>query len=332
MRYVRRQKTFGGESQPIPSGVVTFPGRYTDTKGFLSWNNKLQDNYYYQEFSYVLRVSEALDKYRDIVKRVLHPAGTKQFNELTIVSSATASAIVGTTYSNIFDVGHTEYLTTTDTVVGGTITSAIVATESITLTDSFPSAITTKNVGMEETISPTDDVVAITTAVGAISEIITADDSVVGITTAVADSPEYISATDSVEGIASAVATVTTESTTSTDIVAGTYVSVTLDSGTQSITADDSVVGAGVTSATTGPESITAAESLDSIVTLGAYLTETVTPTDNVVGGTSMNLGIQENNGEITPYAATQITVYELSNVEVLVTPFLNLDDIVNRS
>ena len=28
------------------SGIVNYDGKYTDTKGFLSWNNRLQDNYY----------------------------------------------------------------------------------------------------------------------------------------------------------------------------------------------------------------------------------------------------------------------------------------------
>jgi hypothetical protein len=331
-RYVRRQNTFGGSSLPVPSGIVTFPGRYVDTKGFLSWNNKLQDNYYYQEFSYVLRVSEALDKYRDIVKRVLHPAGTKQFNELTIVSSATASVIVGTTYSNIFDVGHTEYATATDTVVGAKITSATTATESVTATDAMPLAFTTKNVGMEETVSPTDSVVGITTAVGAITESITADDLVVGITTAVANLPEYISATDSVEGIASAVATVTTESITSTDNVTGTYVSVEINSGTQSVTANDSIVGNGITSATTGPESTTASENMGVDFRVGASIIETVTSTDTVVGSIPFAVTVAEQNGEITPYAATQVSTYQSSNISILVNPFLNLDDTVNRS
>jgi len=331
-RYVRRQNTFGGQSQPIPSGIVTFPGRYVDTKGFLSWNNKLQDNYYYQEFSYVLRVSEALDKYRDIVKRVLHPAGTKQFNELTIISSATASAIVGTTYSNIFDEGLTEYATATDTVVGGKITSATTATQSVTATDSFPLAFTTKNVGMQETVSPTDSVVGVATAIAAISESITATDSVVGVTTATGTVNEFFSSVENTDATYSSVALNSgTQSVTSTDSVAGTYVSVTLDSGTQSITSTDSVVGGGVTSATSGTESITASETMGVDFRIGASVTETVTSTDTVVGSSTLPATVAEQNGEITPYAGTQVSTYQSSNISVLVDPFLNLDDTVRR-
>ena len=82
--YVKHAKTFFGSALPIPSGVIQFPGRYIDTKGFLSWNNRLQDNVYYQEFSYVVRVSELLNKYKEIVKALLHPAGTKLFGDYLI--------------------------------------------------------------------------------------------------------------------------------------------------------------------------------------------------------------------------------------------------------
>jgi hypothetical protein len=85
--YTTRQRSFAGSALPIPSGVIQFPGRYIDTKGFLSWNNKLQDNEYYQEFSYVVRVSELLNKYKEIVKTLLHPAGTKMFGDYTITGN-----------------------------------------------------------------------------------------------------------------------------------------------------------------------------------------------------------------------------------------------------
>ena len=61
------------------SGVARLPGRYTDTKGFLSWNNKLQDNYFYQEYSYVIKATELVDSYREVLKKLVHPAGTKFF-------------------------------------------------------------------------------------------------------------------------------------------------------------------------------------------------------------------------------------------------------------
>jgi len=86
-RYTLRANTYNGVISPEVSGVITLPGRYTDTKGFISWNNKLQDNNFYQEYSYVLRITETINKYRDVVKRILHPAGTKMFGEFQTIST-----------------------------------------------------------------------------------------------------------------------------------------------------------------------------------------------------------------------------------------------------
>jgi hypothetical protein len=89
--YLRRQQTYAARGLPIPSGTVQFPGRYIDTKGFLSWNNRLQDNEYYQEFSYVIRVEELLTKYKEVVKTLLHPAGTKMFGDYNIRSTVNSA-------------------------------------------------------------------------------------------------------------------------------------------------------------------------------------------------------------------------------------------------
>ena len=71
---------------PQVSGVVTYPGKYIDTKGFLSWNNKLQDNLYYQEFSYEIGSDQYTDTYREIVKDLIHPSGTKMFGRYRVYS------------------------------------------------------------------------------------------------------------------------------------------------------------------------------------------------------------------------------------------------------
>jgi hypothetical protein len=56
----------------------------TTTDSFASSNKIIQDSFYWQDFSYDLRVGETIDKYRDIVKTLLHPAGLKMFG--TVVS------------------------------------------------------------------------------------------------------------------------------------------------------------------------------------------------------------------------------------------------------
>ena len=69
---------------PVISGVVLEDGSYKGTRGFLSSDQRIQDNYYYQEFSYVIKSSTALKTYRDIVRSTIHPAGTKLFGQIDI--------------------------------------------------------------------------------------------------------------------------------------------------------------------------------------------------------------------------------------------------------
>lgn len=59
-------------------------GRFKDSRGMLSNVNKLQDNYYYQSYSYVIRSNVPSNKWYDIVKKTTHPAGTALFGELII--------------------------------------------------------------------------------------------------------------------------------------------------------------------------------------------------------------------------------------------------------
>lgn len=73
--------------------VTNYPGRYLDTKGWLSWNNKLQDNEYYQSFSYVIKSTQFVNDYREIIRRTVHPAGTAMFGEYSIRSSVVLPSI-----------------------------------------------------------------------------------------------------------------------------------------------------------------------------------------------------------------------------------------------
>jgi len=90
-RYTIRNTTYNADIKPVIAGVITQPGRYIDTKGFLSWNMRLQDNDFYQEYSYLIKVTEIVDRYRDVVKRVLHPSGSKMFGSYQFVSNTNLS-------------------------------------------------------------------------------------------------------------------------------------------------------------------------------------------------------------------------------------------------
>ena len=50
-----------------------------------SSTNKLQDNNYYQVYSYVLKTELSLNKFKDVVKLLVHPAGMKLFGEVDLL-------------------------------------------------------------------------------------------------------------------------------------------------------------------------------------------------------------------------------------------------------
>ena len=69
------------------------PGFWKDRNSFASDSPKLQDNNYYQEYSYVVRTGISLDKYRDILLDIVHVAGTKLFGEVVQKRDFTALQI-----------------------------------------------------------------------------------------------------------------------------------------------------------------------------------------------------------------------------------------------
>lgn len=62
-------------------------GFYRNKKGFLSDSKKIFDGEYYQDYSYEVRTSVTADKYTEMLKKVLHVAGTKQFSAVVFTSS-----------------------------------------------------------------------------------------------------------------------------------------------------------------------------------------------------------------------------------------------------
>lgn len=89
-----RTGTTAAVGNPVVSGVVENAGKYTDTKGFLSWDQKLQDSYYYQIFSYVIKSDQGIKKYRKFVNDLVHPAGTKFFGQVDIEENLDVSAFL----------------------------------------------------------------------------------------------------------------------------------------------------------------------------------------------------------------------------------------------
>lgn len=59
-------------------------GIYTTNKGFLSDTIKLQDSYFYQQFSYVIRTGNNVDAWKNPFNKLVHPAGFIFFGEIVI--------------------------------------------------------------------------------------------------------------------------------------------------------------------------------------------------------------------------------------------------------
>lgn len=78
----------GGEGLIVrahPALTRKMPGYFSNSDGFLSDNNVLQDSDRYQDFSYIIKAGIGIEQYGEMVQKVLHPAGWKMFGEVNIL-------------------------------------------------------------------------------------------------------------------------------------------------------------------------------------------------------------------------------------------------------
>lgn len=74
-------------------GVGVEEGQFLDETSFLNADKYLQDSYYYQEYSYEIRCTRSLDKYFDILRKLMHPAGNKVFGKPVISENLSLNLI-----------------------------------------------------------------------------------------------------------------------------------------------------------------------------------------------------------------------------------------------
>ncbi len=86
----------------VVTGVFSYPGRYINDDGHLSGYNFIEDRDYYQEFSYVVKVDESINKYRTALKDLTHPAGAKMFGQYDFIfdNETETNTNVMITYAN----------------------------------------------------------------------------------------------------------------------------------------------------------------------------------------------------------------------------------------
>tara|TARA_B110000908_G_scaffold152007_1_gene187258 strand:- start:7313 stop:8485 length:1173 start_codon:yes stop_codon:yes gene_type:complete len=74
----------------VSGDVVTIrrSGSYSTDDGFISAKKYIQDSYFYQKFSYVLRTGQNADIWKNAFNRLIHPAGFKFFGEILLYLDA----------------------------------------------------------------------------------------------------------------------------------------------------------------------------------------------------------------------------------------------------
>lgn len=95
-------------------------GRWVDNSGFISDVNKLQDNRYYQPFSYVVRTTKTpYEKWHTLFKTSGHAAGFNIFGELLVEHTAQISEFNITSY-NTYHIFPVDSIKVVDTAVKST--------------------------------------------------------------------------------------------------------------------------------------------------------------------------------------------------------------------
>ena len=89
----------------INAGITT-AGSYVNQDGHISeGSKKIQDSLYYQDFSYVIKVAQSINKWRDAIKRSVHPSGfyvTGEVNIQTRLSGGVKQPVGATLAQGLF--------------------------------------------------------------------------------------------------------------------------------------------------------------------------------------------------------------------------------------
>ena len=76
------------EASATNGAITVSNGDFTGLRGQLNEEQmKIQDSRYYQDYSYVVKVGESINIWRDSIKRSIHPAGWNVFGEVSIATT-----------------------------------------------------------------------------------------------------------------------------------------------------------------------------------------------------------------------------------------------------
>lgn len=154
--------TAGGNYATISfdlGAIARYPGAYIKNDGFLSDAMKIQDSYYYQAYSYVIRIDELLSSFRDIVKTYVHPAGMSLFSDYEVKNYISLKARVQSVISFLRRKFADEF-TVSDSAPAFNTTKVL--TESPTVTENAALYITT-SFATETLSAPTETLFTLNT-------------------------------------------------------------------------------------------------------------------------------------------------------------------------
>lgn len=97
--------------------VSTYPGKFISERGLLSENSiKIQDSFFYQEFSYVINSPIVFSKYAEFYKKTNHPAGLKLFANLFLSDSVDASEDITVRLDKVLKLNFSDVVRVPDSV------------------------------------------------------------------------------------------------------------------------------------------------------------------------------------------------------------------------
>ena len=70
-------------------------GYWSTTRGFLNSDKYIQDSYFYQDFSYQIKVATQLSKYKDILYNTFHTAGSALFGQYQVITKTSELQTIG---------------------------------------------------------------------------------------------------------------------------------------------------------------------------------------------------------------------------------------------
>lgn len=79
------------EGKVTKGGIGVGRGYWTTTRSHLNSDKFIQDSYFYQDFSYQIKVQKILAKYKDIIKDTFHSAGSELFGEFELIQDISSN-------------------------------------------------------------------------------------------------------------------------------------------------------------------------------------------------------------------------------------------------